>query len=72
MKFIPADDTPVERTNITHRFKLFNAFAVKLHKQNEGVWLLDVETMKNRDITVSFVETFDLEEMVDQLEKGVK
>ena len=72
MKFIPALP-PGTRTNIIHRFSITNAHAVKLSPQNKGTWLLDVETIVERGVTVEHNETFDLNtlvpELIDEIEK---
>ena len=68
MQFIKNPNPNHERTNIIHHFKLNNAFRVEVHPQDRGVWLIDIETTKDHDLSVSFLETFDMEEMVNKIE----
>ena len=56
----------------TQRFKVTNALAVTVHPQNRGVFLIDVDEAEGQDSKMEFNESFDLKEMVDQVEKELE
>ena len=64
----PADTRPIERTNVIHRYRISRVYSVEVHPQDAGNFLIDIELAKGCELSFTFSEIFDVQQLCEAVE----